>query len=96
MRLTWRNRQEEAKAPTARFVVQAGPDTPFTVRFEPQGTQLELAPGDYVIVEWPLVEDGEPHGGVVHAPDGLTLTEPGGGAAGVWDSRGRKLDILGR
>ncbi|MFI5765042.1 MULTISPECIES: hypothetical protein [unclassified Streptomyces] len=78
-----------------KFVVQAGPSTPLTVQLEPQSTEFELSPGDYLTVEWPTEGPGKLLGGFTHEPDRLTLSEPPGGSARIWNSRGKELDILG-
>ncbi|MFD3542193.1 hypothetical protein ACFWUQ_22265 [Streptomyces sp. NPDC058662] len=78
-----------------KFVVQAGPDTPLTVHFEPQGTQFELAPGDHLVVEWPVGGSGKLLGGFTHEPDNLTLSEPAGGTARIWNSHGEEIDVFG-
>ncbi|MFD3804874.1 hypothetical protein ACFWTC_14855 [Streptomyces sp. NPDC058619] len=64
-RLTRRGREEAPAGPATptvtfvTFVVQAGPDTPITVQFEPQGTEFELAPGDHLVVQWPVPAKGQ-------------------------------------
>ncbi|MCX4800198.1 hypothetical protein OG594_00640 [Streptomyces sp. NBC_01214] len=80
---------------TVKFIVQAAPGTPLIVQFEPQGTEFELAPGDYLTVERPVPGKGGLLGGVTHEPDRLTLSEPEGGTARLWNSRGKELPVFG-
>ncbi|MFD9725241.1 hypothetical protein [Streptomyces sp. NPDC059072] len=96
MNLRRRVKATDRTPATVKFVVQAGPGTPLTVQFEPQGTEFELAPGDHLTVEWPVRAEGRLLGGVTHEPDRLTLSEPSGGSARLWNSRGEELSVFGR
>lgn len=80
---------------TMKFIVQAGPDTPLIVQFEPQASEFELSPGDYLTVEWPIPREGRLLGGVTHELDRLTLSQPEGGTARLWNSSGKEFPVSG-
>ncbi|SNT29805.1 hypothetical protein SAMN05421812_104331 [Asanoa hainanensis] len=78
-----------------KFLIQASGDAPVIVTFEPSGAEYSIGAGDHMVVEWPDA-DGPLMGTIQHSPTGLTVGEPSGRMARIWNSSGAELSILGQ
>ncbi|MFJ7271352.1 hypothetical protein ACIQV3_32725 [Streptomyces sp. NPDC099050] len=73
-----------------RFRVEADSQHPLFVVIEPSGMVIELDEGDHVTVELPAAP-GIMETVITHSPERLTISEPGGTPAKVWDSSGKQV-----
>ncbi|MFC8373043.1 hypothetical protein ACFUIT_34640 [Streptomyces sp. NPDC057239] len=73
-----------------KFRIIANDEDPLTVLFEPVAEEIEIFPGDYIVVEWV----GSGFGEICPENGYLMVGSPMGGDMRAWRSDGREISIF--